>query len=46
MSSRLRFFGVAAYQLVNPLGQHILLDPFLDQNPRARLDRINWTELI
>jgi L-ascorbate metabolism protein UlaG (beta-lactamase superfamily) len=33
MSSQLRFFGVAAYELVNPLGQHILMDPFLDENP-------------
>jgi L-ascorbate metabolism protein UlaG (beta-lactamase superfamily) len=29
----LRFFGVAAYELVNQQAQHILLDPFLDENP-------------
>ncbi len=30
---KLRFFGVAAYEIVNARGQHILLDPFLDENP-------------
>ncbi|MBV9489568.1 MAG: MBL fold metallo-hydrolase [Verrucomicrobia bacterium] len=33
MSTRIRFFGVAAYELVTSQGQHILLDPFLDENP-------------
>jgi L-ascorbate metabolism protein UlaG (beta-lactamase superfamily) len=31
--SHLRFFGVAAYELVTSTGQHVLLDPFLDDNP-------------
>lgn len=31
--TRLRFFGVAAYELVTPDGKHILIDPFLDENP-------------
>ena len=31
--TRIRFFGVAAYELVTSAGQHILLDPFLDENP-------------
>jgi L-ascorbate metabolism protein UlaG (beta-lactamase superfamily) len=31
--TRIRFFGVAAYELVTPEGKHILLDPFLDENP-------------
>src|SRR5882724_7660860 len=48
MSSRLRFFGVAAYQLVNPLGQHILIDAFLDQNPGStvRSDQLDRVDLI
>lgn len=29
----IRFFGVAAYEIVTSPGQHILLDPFLDENP-------------
>ena len=31
--ARLRFFGVAAYEIVNSKGQHILLDPFIDSCP-------------
>src|SRR6185295_3840293 len=31
--TRFRFFGVAAYEIVTSQGQHILLDPFLDDNP-------------
>ena len=30
---RLRFFGVAAYELIDDHGRHILVDPFLDENP-------------
>jgi L-ascorbate metabolism protein UlaG (beta-lactamase superfamily) len=33
MKTRLRFFGVAAYEMVTSRGQHILMDPFLDDNP-------------
>jgi L-ascorbate metabolism protein UlaG (beta-lactamase superfamily) len=33
MSTQIRFFGVAAYQLITSQGKHILLDPFLDENP-------------
>ncbi len=33
MSTRIRFFGVAAYELTTEIGQHILVDPFLDENP-------------
>ena len=48
MSSRLRFFGVAAYELINPSGQHILIDPFLDQNPGStvRSDQLDRVDLI
>ncbi len=31
--TEIRFFGVAAYELVRRNGQRILLDPFLDDNP-------------
>ena len=33
MVTQVRFFGVAAYELVTSTSQHILLDPFLDNNP-------------
>lgn len=35
--AKLRFFGVAAYEIVNARGQHILIDPFLDANPGSPL---------
>jgi L-ascorbate metabolism protein UlaG (beta-lactamase superfamily) len=31
--TRIRFFGVAAYELTNQQEKKILLDPFLDENP-------------
>jgi L-ascorbate metabolism protein UlaG (beta-lactamase superfamily) len=31
--TRIRFFGVAAYEIVTRDGIHILMDPFLDHNP-------------
>ncbi len=31
--TRIRFFGVAAYEIVTPDNKHILVDPFLDDNP-------------
>ena len=33
----IRFFGVAAYEIVNRLGQRILLDPFMTRIPLAPL---------
>jgi L-ascorbate metabolism protein UlaG (beta-lactamase superfamily) len=33
MTTDIRFLGVAAYEIVTSQGQHILLDPFLDDNP-------------
>ncbi len=33
MSTSIRFFGVAGYEIVTSQGQHLLLDPFLDGNP-------------
>lgn len=34
-NTRIRFHGVAAYEIVTRAGQRILLDPFLDANPGA-----------
>jgi L-ascorbate metabolism protein UlaG (beta-lactamase superfamily) len=31
--TQIRFYGVAAYEIVTSRGQHILIDPFLDENP-------------
>lgn len=31
--TKIRFFGVAAYELITPEGKHVLVDPFLDENP-------------
>lgn len=33
MTTKIRFFGVAAYEIITSRGQHILIDPFLDENP-------------
>ena len=33
--TKIRFHGVAAYEIINSKGQRILLDPFLDENPGA-----------
>ena len=33
--TRIRFHGVAAYEIVTSSGMRILCDPFLDQNPGA-----------
>src|ERR671933_1354639 len=33
MATQIRFLGVAAYEIVTSWGQHILIDPFLDENP-------------
>lgn len=32
---RIRFLGVAGYEIITPQGQHIFIDPFLDDNPGA-----------
>ena len=31
--TKIRFFGVAAYELITPEGKHVIVDPFLDENP-------------
>jgi L-ascorbate metabolism protein UlaG (beta-lactamase superfamily) len=33
MTTRIRFLGVAAYEIITSQGRHILIDPFLDENP-------------
>jgi L-ascorbate metabolism protein UlaG (beta-lactamase superfamily) len=33
MTTRIRFFGVAAYEIITNDDKHILIDPFLDANP-------------
>src|SRR5262245_491072 len=46
MTTHIRFFGVAAYELITEQDQHILLDPFFDENPgspirSAELERVD-----
>jgi L-ascorbate metabolism protein UlaG (beta-lactamase superfamily) len=33
MSCEIRYFGVGGYEIIDELGRHILIDPFLDENP-------------
>jgi L-ascorbate metabolism protein UlaG (beta-lactamase superfamily) len=44
----LRFFGVAAYELISSTGQRILVDPFLDENPGSpvKSDQLEPPDLI
>ena len=35
MTTRIRFFGVAAFEITNSQGQVILIDPYLDDNPAS-----------
>jgi L-ascorbate metabolism protein UlaG (beta-lactamase superfamily) len=46
--TRIRFFGVAAYEIVTGDGRHILIDPFLDENPGSpvRSDRLERVDLV
>jgi L-ascorbate metabolism protein UlaG (beta-lactamase superfamily) len=46
--TRIRFFGVAAYELITGEGRHILIDPFLDENPGSpvRSDQLEKVDLI
>lgn len=43
-----RFYGVAAYEIVTSRGQHILLDPFIDENPGSPIksSQLEQVELI
>jgi L-ascorbate metabolism protein UlaG (beta-lactamase superfamily) len=48
MATSIRFFGVAGYEIVTELGQHIVLDPFLDENPgcAVRADDLKEVDLV
>jgi L-ascorbate metabolism protein UlaG (beta-lactamase superfamily) len=48
MSTQIRFFGVAAYEIVTSWGQHVLIDPFLDENPGSPVasDELEPVDLI
>jgi len=35
MKTKIRFLGVAAFEITNSLGNVILIDPFLDENPAS-----------
>lgn len=46
--TRIRFLGVAAYEIVTRAGKRILLDPFLDDNPGSpvRHDAFDHVDLV
>ena len=48
MTRQIRFFGVAAYEMITEAGQHILLDPFLNDNPGSpvKADELEQVDLI
>jgi L-ascorbate metabolism protein UlaG (beta-lactamase superfamily) len=48
MTTQIRFFGVAAYEIITGRGQHILIDPFLDENPGSpvKADQLEQVDLI
>lgn len=48
VTTRMRFHGVAAYEILTHDGMRILLDPFLDQNPGAatRSDGFDHVDLV
>jgi L-ascorbate metabolism protein UlaG (beta-lactamase superfamily) len=47
-TTRIRFLGVAAYEIVTRAGKRILLDPFIDDNPGApvRHDSFAQVDLV
>jgi L-ascorbate metabolism protein UlaG (beta-lactamase superfamily) len=47
-TTRIRFFGVAAYEIVTRAGKRILLDPFLDRNPASPVkhDSFDHVDLV
>ena len=47
-TTRIRFLGVAAYEIVTREGLRILMDPFLDENPGApvRSDSFDKVDLV
>ena len=47
-STRIRFLGVAAYEILNRRGQRILLDPFMSENPACPIayDSFDHVDLV
>jgi len=46
VATKIKFYGVAAYEIITSKGQHILVDPYLDENPGSpvkshELDRVD-----
>jgi L-ascorbate metabolism protein UlaG (beta-lactamase superfamily) len=48
MSTQIRFLGVAAYEIITSQGKHILIDPFIDDNPGSPIksDQLEQVDLI
>src|SRR4029453_18024647 len=48
MNPRLRFFGVAAYELIHSNGRRIVVDPFLDECPGNPVgsDQLEQVDLV
>jgi L-ascorbate metabolism protein UlaG (beta-lactamase superfamily) len=48
MSTKIRFLGIAAFEIINSIGQVILVDPFLDENPGSpvKTDDLDRVDLI
>jgi L-ascorbate metabolism protein UlaG (beta-lactamase superfamily) len=44
-TTRIRFFGVAAYEIVTRAGKHILMDPFLDENPGSPVKHNSFAQV-
>ena len=46
--TRFRFYGVAAYEIITSVGKHILVDPFIDENPGSPIksDELKQVDLI
>ena len=46
--TRFRFLGVAAYEIITSVGKHILVDPFIDENPGSPIksDELKQVDLI
>lgn len=45
VTTRIRFHGVAAYEIVTSAGQRILCDPFLDDNPGAKIKSTDFDKV-
>lgn len=48
MTTSIRFFGMAAYEIVNSQGLHIIMDPYLDDNEASpvRSDDLEQVDLV